>query len=199
MFSMKKILVFILALILILNLSFAAETRRLYITDCFDINIIDRDESCFTAQPKTLSDCDLIPKDINNYESIITKCHANSMSFDSESCDLLKLNQTYKDDCFSQSNNCEKIIDSNKKELCINKVNKNNFDSQINTIIEFILLAFYLLSPLGIIIIILKTIFDLIKKNKFSIAKRITLIILLLLLWFFIVSITCFPPCYIAY
>lgn len=197
---MKKIVIFALALILILNLSFASETRMLFITDCFDTNGVAGNEDCFSyAQPKSLFDCDLIPDDINNYESIITKCHAKSMSFNSNSCDLLKLDQRYKDDCFNQSNNCEKIIDSNKKELCINKVNKNNFNSQINLIITLILLAFYLLSPIGIIIVILKTIFDLVKKNKFSITKRIILIILLLLIWFFIVGIACFPPCYILY
>jgi len=173
----------LISLILFLNLSFAIDvastnTRALFITDCFDENGIVNENCLKYALPMNISDCNLIPQTIQNYESLLTKCYAYERS-----CNALTLDQTYKDICFDQSNACEKIIDLNKKNSCTTRVNNENFNLQIRSIFIFILLALFLLSPLTIIIIIIKTLFDIIKKNKFSLVKRIILIILIMFFW----------------
>jgi len=151
-------------------------------------------ERCFQyARPITLADCNLLKPDFNNYNSLLLSCYSKIGA-----CDKLT-DSIDRDNCYKNKLECEKISSDEKKASCVSALNQKNFNSTMGTIFSILLFVIFIFSPLIILGIIGKTIFDLIKKNPISSISwiiRLALIFGLILLWLGLVIFVAFPPMY---
>jgi hypothetical protein len=240
---MKKLLVLIF-LALILASVFAAQTtdmvKQLPYEYCLKRDA-NQQEQCFKhAYPYKLNDCDLLKPEYENYDSLLLGCYqklsrsypevCGTMPFNdankqlcyihSRVCEKI-LNSDSKDDCYHSKYLCESITNETKKDTCVSALNQKNFNQTIGGIFSLIGLLIYLLFPIAIILIVIKTILDVLKIRKEKYARtyqprptnyfddlfwkmirtifgRIILIGALAFIWLVVSLFFCFPPCYMT-
>jgi hypothetical protein len=202
--NMRKLLVLIF-LSMIFGLVFAAESPQAMAMPykyCLQRDL-NQQEQCFThAYPNQINDCNIINPKLENYYSLLLGCYQKLSYQHPEACDLMPLNDANKQLCYVNAKVCDKITNQIEKDECVAAVNKKNISNIINGLFATLGFILYLLSPLAIIAVILKTIIDKIRKKPLSIKSillRIGIIIALVFVWFMVTGMFCFPPCYIAY
>lgn len=161
--------------------------------------VVEEVDSCLRyAIPEKLEDCSLLSKNMTDYNEVLTRCYGYAMMFDSSSCEKLNLALEYKDKCYNYANVCSGISSNELKETCEKRVWNLKVDDTISWIKNTCFPFLYILILVAILFIIIKTIIDYIKKKKFKLWKRIVLVVLLIVLWFFVTIIGCFWPvtCY---
>jgi hypothetical protein len=104
---------------------------------------------------------------------------------------------SFQDYCLLNARACDKISDANIKAQCAQRVN----DAEVRGLFAFVGFIAYLLLPLIGLVVIVKALLDIIKKKitKKRVLLYFSLLILVLILWFFVTVGFCFPPCFILY
>ncbi len=206
---MKKAMLFavlFLTVIIYFGSANASMMMQKTIDYCLELEDTETISSCImVAYPIILSDCDKIPQEMENYDELLLVCYQKyaKAEDDSSACSKLQLEQESIDDCYAYGFFCEKISDSGRKAECEQSKFNAGIMNLLGGIVTMTILLLYFGIPIAILLFIIKTIIDALRKGKSAkkpIKRNIKIIVALAIIWFVLAVTFCFPPvCYITY
>jgi len=209
---MKKAVLFaVLFLAVIIYSSSATATSimmiQVPIEQCVEFRDVDRISSCIRTAPppESLSACDKIPQEIEGYDELLLICYEKyaKAKGDSSACSKLLAGQESIDNCYAYGFFCDELNDAGRKSECEQKKFNTGMQQIFGSISTAIIFLLYFGIPIVILLFIIKTIIDVLRKGKSTkkpIKRDIAIIIVLAIIWFLLANIACLPPvCYIFY
>lgn len=142
---------------------------------------------CISPFNNKSAGCNSIPQYLPDRNNIIAKCYAFRDSIGWDSCENIT-DLDGRDVCYNSNLKCDKIVNSEINKACLDKVKDNRIKSITRSIKEIIILMLFVLSPLVMLFIIIKTVIDITKKNKIRWWLRITIFVISLFVFLFIIA-----------
>jgi len=136
---------------------------------------------------RSVDNCTLIPDVLPNYNDILTSCHSYKIYQDNLACEKLPLGQDYKDQCYYERKMCTRIVNNDLKETCNREVRNAMIKSRVSTILMVSATILFFLIPIFLLFLLVKTIIDKVKKKRIRWWLRISIALVLIIIWMILI------------